>query len=249
MDSFQQPAFCFNMPTDEYDPNQVPVDGEQYLQSVIYERKKCPAVVVRPVRKIVEPDCNTTMDSKAGRSVWDQYAEVPLADQTPKSLLPTTEWLQLQSYSFQKLHDRITNIRQTFRSDYEHAELPNDNTEESWLEYCQNKEPLLNNMLHINQRDLELVIEYQSNWLVDDLDWYLTNRNWFPQWVYCSLCCLRLPCEPNLLNSLRKISKTCHRVRSKLKAEDFVDSAMPLNLIICIVSRNFDQFDLGGQTQ
>lgn len=174
---------------------------------------------------------------------------MPLEDQTPKSLLPTTEWLQLQTHSFQQLHERITSIRQTFQPDYANANLPDDNSEESWLNYCQTNEPLLHNMLHINQRDLERVIEYQSSWLIDDIDWYLTNKTWFPQWVYSSLVCLRLPCEPNLLNSLRKITKTCHRIRNKLSVDNTADSALPLNLIICIVSRNFDQFDLGGKTQ
>lgn len=65
MDSFQQPAFCFSMPTDDFDPNQVPTDGEQYLQCVIYERIKCPAVVVKPLMRT---------EQKSSPSVWDQYA-------------------------------------------------------------------------------------------------------------------------------------------------------------------------------
>lgn len=169
-------------------------------------------------------------------------------DRTPNALLPTAEWIQIQSRSFQKLHDRITAMRQTFQTDYENADIPENNTEEIWLEYCQKKEPLLQNMLHIHQRDLESIIEYQSNWLIEDIDWYLTNKHWFPQWVYCSLACLRLPCEPNLLNSLRKIVKTCIWLRNHLNAGETIDSARPLNLLICIVSRNFYQFDLCGKT-
>lgn len=173
-----------------------------------------------------------------------------MEDKTPTHLLPTAEWLKIQSVSFQQLHDRITLIRQTFQPNYENIDLPDDNTDEHWLSHCQTKEPLLQNMLHIHQRDLERVIEYQSNWLIDDIDWYRKNKSWFPQWVYSSLACLRLPCEPNLLNSLRKIAKTCHRLRTKLNTEDDdIDSATPLSLIICIVSRNFNQFDLGGKTQ
>lgn len=65
MESFQQQALCFSMPTDDFDPNQVPTDGEQYLQSVIYERNKCPAVVVKPMIR---------NEQKTIQSVWDQYA-------------------------------------------------------------------------------------------------------------------------------------------------------------------------------
>lgn len=169
--------------------------------------------------------------------------------QTPISLLPTAAWLQIQSHSFQKLHDRITSIRQTYRLEYENIDLPDNNMEDTWLDYCQGKQPLLRNMLHIHQRDLEQFIEHQSNWLIDDIDWYMNNKIWFAQWVHSSLACLRLPCEPNLLNSLRKITKTCHRLRNKLNANEPIDSAMPLSLIICIVSRNFNQFDLSGKTQ
>lgn len=174
-----------------------------------------------------------------------------LEDKTPNSLLPTTEWLQIQSNAFQQLHDRITSIRETFQPDYENADLPDDLTDDIWLDYCRKKEPLLQNMLHIHQRDLEQFIDYQSNWLLDDVEWYLSNKHWFPQWVYSSLACLRLPCEPNLLNSLRKIVKTCIRLRIKLNTIDHAadDSATPLSLIICIVSRNFEQADLGGKSQ
>lgn len=49
MESFQQRALGFEMPSSDFDPNRIPEDGEQYLQSVIYERAKCPAVVVKEI--------------------------------------------------------------------------------------------------------------------------------------------------------------------------------------------------------
>lgn len=164
-------------------------------------------------------------------------------------MLPTSEWLQMQSTAFENLHDRITKLRENFT--HGESNLPDDQTETAWLDYCQQHEPLLLNMLHIHQRDLEELIEFQSNWLTDDIDWYLANKDWYPQWVYCSLACLRLPCEPNLLNSLRKIARTCHRLRNQLNANESatIDNATPLSLLICIVSRNFDQSDLVGQTK
>lgn len=247
MDSFQQPAFSFSMPTDDFDPDCVPTDGEQYLQKVVFERNKCPAVVVKPFRSNVDED-TLANNRPTNKSVWDQYAADDVEDKTPIQLLPTAEWLQIQSNAFQKLRDRITAFRQHLEPDYDNIDLQDDLTENTWLVYCQKKEPLLQNMLHIHQRDLEKLIEYQSNWLIDDIDWYLIEH-WFPQWVYSSLACLRLPCEPNLLNSLRKIAKTCHHLRNKLSAEESttIDSVTPFSLIICIVSKNFDQIDLGGK--
>lgn len=67
MESFQQQALEFNMPTD-FDPNSVPTDGEQYLQKVFYERAKCPAVVVRPLSS-VKPTSQTMKPA----TIWTQY--------------------------------------------------------------------------------------------------------------------------------------------------------------------------------
>lgn len=81
MESFQQPAFSFNLPTEDFDPNQVPTDGEQYLQSVIYERSNCPAVVMKPLKKKKKKNVakdQKSNESKMGQSIWDQYAEVIL---------------------------------------------------------------------------------------------------------------------------------------------------------------------------
>lgn len=75
MDSFQQPAFSFTMPTGDFDPDRVPIDGEQYLQRVFYERNKCPAVVVKPFKQNVNKDTDAN-EGLATRSIWDQYAEV-----------------------------------------------------------------------------------------------------------------------------------------------------------------------------
>lgn len=74
MDSRQQPAFCFSMPDDDFDPNHEPIDGEQYLQSVIYERNKCPAVVVKPLETIAMG--TPIKERNTVRFVWDQYTEV-----------------------------------------------------------------------------------------------------------------------------------------------------------------------------
>lgn len=161
--------------------------------------------------------------------------------------MPTIEWLRIQSDAFQRLQNRVSLIREDFVIKSENDLPPND-TETSWLEHCKNKKPLLQRMLHIYQRTLEQLIEYQSQWLIDDVEWYINNGTWLMQWIYCSFACLRLPCEPNLLSSLREIAKTCHRIRSKLNEKDIV-FAIPLNLIICIVSRNFKQSDLIGEVQ
>lgn len=44
-------------------------------------------------------------------------------------------------------------------------------------------------------------------------------------------------------STLREIAKTSIRIRNKLPAEA-TESAAPLNLIVCIIAKNFDQADL-----
>lgn len=74
MDSFQQPAFAFKMPTNDYNPNEQPTDGEEYLQKMAYERAKCPAVVVKPFK--IKSTTRNDSQSNASLTVWDQYNEV-----------------------------------------------------------------------------------------------------------------------------------------------------------------------------
>lgn len=74
MESFQQPAFCFNMPARDFDPNQIPSDGEQYLQSVIFERNKCPAVVVKPFK--INHTKTKTDEQQSKQLLWEKYALV-----------------------------------------------------------------------------------------------------------------------------------------------------------------------------
>lgn len=145
------------------------------------------------------------------------------------------------------MQEQVAKIRENFVIKSEN-DLPSNNTECHWLEHCKNKKPLLQRMFHIYQRTLEKLVDYQSRWLIDDVAWYINNRAWLMQWIYCSLACLRPPFEPNLMNSLREIAKTCHRLRTKLNEKDII-FATPLNLIICIVSRNFKQSDLTGVIQ
>lgn len=75
MDTFQQPAFSITMPTNDFDPDRVPIDGEQYLQSVVYERNKCPAVVVKPFERDVNESTQQN-EQQTSQCIWNKYAEV-----------------------------------------------------------------------------------------------------------------------------------------------------------------------------
>lgn len=100
-------------------------------------------------------------------------------------------------------------------------------------------------MLQIDQRMLEVLLEYQLKWLEDStasgLDLAIGD-SWLGTWIYSTLSCLHLPLEPNTHSLLRQIAKCCVNGRNRLTVDDVVQ-ATPFNLIICIISGCFDQRD------
>lgn len=149
----------------------------------------------------------------------------------------------MQSRQFQQMRHKTNDLRATMHFDHENCDIPKQMDSNMWLEYCQRNPPLLRTLLHINQRNLEALVELQLSWMSDDLAWYTKNADWFPKWVYSSLVCLRLPLEGRVISNLRQIARTAIKLRRQFKRNQF-QKAAPLNLIISIVTRNFYQSDL-----
>lgn len=177
---------------------------------------------------------------------------IELISDTPESLFPTSKWKRIQSDKFKRLQSKVGVLRENankFNDDDDGDAAAADDTpgtlqEDLWLNYCKTNEPLLGRVLRLGQRNLETLLDFQSNWLLDDLDWFMDNRDWAFPWIYSSLVCLSIPLEADVISSMRKIAKTCYVLRSQMKREH-VNLATPLNLIIRIVSINFRQHDLG----
>lgn len=60
MDTLQHKVLDFEPPAEDFDPNFIPEDGIQYLQQVVYERNKCPVVVVKPLNPSATASQNQT---------------------------------------------------------------------------------------------------------------------------------------------------------------------------------------------
>lgn len=182
------------------------------------------------------------------------YLQEEIEDRAVNSLLPTKEWARHQMRTFKSFRNKMAGLRarhvkynnalETIAADFP----VDDDDSTAWQTYCERNDPLLRVMFTIHQRSLEKLIEHQSNWLTDDMQSYEKSSKWLCRWIYSSLACLQLPLEPNVHNSLRQIAKTCIRLRNQLTDSD-IDAAnvLPLNLIICIVARNFNQLDLCGR--
>lgn len=177
-------------------------------------------------------------------------------DTAPSTLRPTKEWKKIQILEFTQLRHRISNLRTHFGD----KELPNDlpvlpaiENQSEWLNFCRQNEPLLSSMLRIQQRPLEQLLEHQLEWLNESngstTETSVQNNDislgWLAKWIYAGLGCVHLPLEPDVHSVLRNIVRACIRIRNSL-APDALDEAIPLNLLICIISNNFDQTDMAN---
>lgn len=156
----------------------------------------------------------------------------------------------MQITKFLSIRQRISSMRETFTLNPPDnlPELPPIDESKLWLEYCKNNSPILRIMLQIDQRQLEVLLEYQFKWFEDatenNLDLVIEN-SWLGTWIYSTLSCLHLPLEPNVHSMLRQVAKCCVVARNRLTPDDIV-KATPFNLIICIISSCFDQIDFAS---
>ncbi|XP_055631966.1 protein Gemin2 [Toxorhynchites rutilus septentrionalis] len=248
----QQRALAVDPPDQDFNPNFQPVTGEQYLQKVIYERKHCPAVVVvRPSPKRLQAQ-SSKIPSGSGAIPKELLKNV-----APQALIPTREWESLQNKKFTELRDTITHYR---GSEHFHENLRKTNiylnfdNRKQLHDYCAKNQPLVRILLSIPQRNLEVLLEYLYEWLQgkqnedeQEVEERMYRKDWITQWIYAILACIIAPLEPYIHSILRDIAKACIAMRNELAAEEEL-RVLPLNLLICIISKNFNQLDLGDNT-
>lgn len=284
VDTIQKPALAVEPPDENFDPDLTPETGEQYLQQVMYERGKCPVVVVAPKPQSLRH----TPKALSGLAALPTDGVKNVAH---RALMPTREWESMQNQKFSELRDTITAYRGS--AHYEenlqrtHVFL-NFDDRKHLHEYCANNLPYVSILLSIPQRNLEILLEYLHEWLQDSdqppvdgadpgqlqdepSDPELCDaigpttetatatasssgkqahhrdggyrRDWIPQWIYAILACLIKPLEPYIHSVLRDIAKSCIALRNELRLEE-EEKVLPLNLLISIISKHFNQSDL-----
>jgi len=124
------------------------------------------------------------------------------------------------------------------------------------INFCQKNEPILSIVLKLDQGKLETLTDTLSDYLIDSLETpeslqklAQTDTTWITKWIYAALACLQLPLDPEVHNCLRMIAKSSIQIRNHLKSipcssSESESSLFPWNLLIVIVARNFEQFDL-----
>ncbi|XP_032592314.1 protein Gemin2 isoform X2 [Drosophila grimshawi] len=253
-DTFQMQALEIREPDENFDPQKPPQSGEEYLMHMIYERKRCPAVVTKRSTKI---------KNNVASNGFELLTSPPLPPH--KCLLPTPEWRQAQIKCFKEARRRVGALRRELSVQHydQSIEPPLTTDVNKWQQFCREQQPLLSTLLRLSQSDLELLLEMLSKWLQtpDDptvssdepstsaaaaaaaqkpLD--LLEDAWLARWLYATLVCLHLPLEPHVFSALRYIARSCVLLRNELQPQE-LERAAPYNLIITLIVLVFAQSD------
>ncbi|XP_054986788.1 gem-associated protein 2 isoform X3 [Sorex araneus] len=212
--------------TEGFDPSVPPRTPQEYLRRVQIEAAQCPDVVVAQIdpKKLKRKQSVNVSSVNRHRSHWKS----------------------------QQLDSNVT--------------MPKSEDEEGWKKFCLGERlfvkgavgpvtnespgidyvqigfpPLLSIVSRMNQATVTSVLEYLSNWF-EEKDFTPELGRWF----YALLACLEKPLLPEAHSLIRQLARRCSEVRLLVDSKD--DERVPaLNLLICLVSRYFDQRDLADE--
>ncbi|XP_023377963.1 gem-associated protein 2 isoform X1 [Pteropus vampyrus] len=186
----------------------------------------------------------------------------------PEGYSPTLQWQQQQVAQFSVVRQSVNRHRSHWKSQQldSNVTMPKSEDEEGWKKFCLGERlcaegavgpaknespgidyiqigfpPLLSIVSRMNQATVTSVLEYLSNWFGE--------RDFTPElgrWLYALLACLEKPLLPEAHSLIRQLARRCSEVRLLVDSKD--DERVPaLNLLICLVSRYFDQRDLADE--
>jgi gem associated protein 2 len=166
----------------------------------------------------------------------------------------SVEWQEIQKNKFKEIQKRISDLRENVEiSDKISSDISLDTSDsDNSIEFMKQNEPLLSLMLALSQNQVEELIDIISMYLEENLDYIdfceqviRSELNWITKWTYATMACLQIPLVPEVHSSIRTIAKCCIQINENLKTA-LADPkiALPFNLIILIIVKNFHQFDL-----
>ncbi|CAH1783791.1 unnamed protein product [Owenia fusiformis] len=232
---------------EEFDLDIPPTSGMEYLRRVQNEAKQCQTIVVA--------DVDAEKLRKQTVKVYQSRVLPP-----PSGYAPSLQWQLHQVADFAHVRQKLARYKATMKKNKikQAPTLPADDDVEGWCKLCfgrlkppsmcetRNQEdetwertaPLLSIMCAMNQTTVLDVLEYHVNWF--EATGFTPEQG---QWFYALLCCLEKPLIPEACSLIRELARNSANLRASL--ENSVDARLiPLNLIICLVSRYFNQMDL-----
>lgn len=241
------PDEIFNKISKEnFDLSKVPTNAMEHIHRVLTEKKVLNEVLIAPVEKMKQfrIEQKHVITTTSG------------AEPCPSEYLPKKEWQQSVIKDFVKVRLTIAELKDRFK-DYpkEKPYLPHMDSFKKWYELCVGKhydatsectdqvqgcKPLLRTVLAMPQSTVCKVLGYHIEWLEEGTTNVLTSA----QWLYALLACLEIPCESETHWLLRQLARKVATIRASIESKDSPD-LVPINLLICLISKYFEQYDLG----
>ncbi|XP_038612384.1 gem-associated protein 2 isoform X2 [Tachyglossus aculeatus] len=242
--------------TEDFDPTVPPRTPQEYLKRVQIEAARCPEVLVAQI------------DPKKLKRNQTVSVSLSGCQPAPEGYSPTLKWQQQQVSQFSGTRQRVNKHRNHWKSQQldSNVMMPKSEDEEGWKKFCLGERlcgemavaapieenpgidyvqigfpPLLSIVSRMNQATITNVLEYLINWFGE--------RDFTPElgrWFYALLACLEKPLLPESHSLIRQLARRCSEVRLLVESKE--DERVPaLNLLICLVSRYFDQRDLADE--
>jgi len=241
----------------DFDTNQAPASGLEYLLRVQREAKHCPMVVVADI-DIKKFEKKQTLKVKSGTGCMP----------APNGYAPSTEWQRQQTIEFANLRMALSRYKAKHAKRIKNSDskptLPKKDDVIGWCRLClgshvqlqiaardnayaaedaptgtcTGKPPLLSMLVIMCQSVVEQVLEYHLAWF--EAAGFSPEQG---RWLYALLAVLEKPLSPEACFSVRQLARLCCNLRASLESSE--DSQLVhLNLLICLVARYFDQIDL-----
>ncbi|NXS78088.1 GEMI2 protein, partial [Erpornis zantholeuca] len=226
-----------------------------FILSCRIEAARCPDVVVAQI------------DPRKLKKKQTVNISISGCQPAPEGYCPTLKWQQQQVANFSAVRQSLNKHRNHWRSQHldSNVTMPKSEDEEGWKKFCLGERiyserdalsdnenlgidytkvgfpPLLSIVSRMNQATVTSVLEYLISWFGE--------KKFTPElgrWLYALLACLEKPLLPEAHSLIRQLARQCSEVRvlEESKNEEQISA---LNLIICLVSRYFDQRDLADE--
>nr|XP_006117772.1 gem-associated protein 2 [Pelodiscus sinensis] len=242
--------------TEDFDPSLPPRTPQEYLKRVQIEAAQCPDVVVAQI------------DPKKLRKKQTVNIALTGCHPAPEGYSPTLKWQQQQVSHFSAVRQSLNKHRNHWKAQHldSNVTIPKSDDEEGWKLFCLGERlyseaaiavsgnenlgidyikigfpPFLSIVSRMNQATVTSVLEYLINWFGEK---EFTSE--LGRWLYALLACLEKPLLPEAHSLIRQLARRCSEVRV-LEENKNEEKVSALNLLICLVSRYFDQRDLADE--
>lgn len=244
---------------DEFDLDLPPTTGNEYLRRVRMEANSCPKVVVANI------DTKPFLHKQTVHvKHWSSSCHP-----APRGFAPSLDWQNMQVANFADNRQKLARHkakRQKLKV-AKFPSLPPAMDVNAWCRLCFGRVkppprqgepaeadgitgddgnvrhegilPLVSTVVNMDQPTVIKVLEYHLNWF--EATGFSDKQGY---WFYALLLCLDKPLLPDACSLIRGLARACANLRASLEnSED--KRLIPMNLFICLISRYFEQRDLG----